>query len=377
MADQVGVGIIGVGSLALEAILPHLSQEDVKDRIVLMSLCDPVPGRAAAAAEKFRARHAFTDLDDMLANGEVDLVTIAAPIGLHYRLGKKALEAGKHVHFNKAMTTTVADATDLIETARSKGLKIVASPGQGLHPRVQHTKKLIAEGTIGTLCWAACGGGFGTYHEGERARQGDDVLTNVDPTWYFRKPGGGPLYDMTVYSLHELTSVLGPARRITAMSGIRIKERQYRGKPLVCDADDNTLMLLDYGDSVFTLVYGTAAGPLLPYVNHAGAAYFGTKGTISGKTLNGEPFDFPGREQYDRARAAGNNFYQYMPHVVGVHEQIVDNHVFEDIMQLVDWVREDKPSIATAEQARHVVDIIESAYRSAETGQVQTLTTTF
>ena len=42
MADQLGVGIIGVGSLALEAILPHLSQEDVKDRMALTAYNGPV-----------------------------------------------------------------------------------------------------------------------------------------------------------------------------------------------------------------------------------------------------------------------------------------------------------------------------------------------
>jgi hypothetical protein len=46
-------------------------------------------------------------------------------------------------------------------------------------------------------------------------------------------------------------------------------------------------------------------------------------------------------------------------------------------MQLVDWVREDKPSIATAEHARHVVEIIECGYRAAETGRVQQLRTTY
>ncbi len=46
-------------------------------------------------------------------------------------------------------------------------------------------------------------------------------------------------------------------------------------------------------------------------------------------------------------------------------------------MQLVDWVRDGTPTVATAEHARHVIDIIESAYRSAETGQAQALTTTF
>jgi hypothetical protein len=46
-------------------------------------------------------------------------------------------------------------------------------------------------------------------------------------------------------------------------------------------------------------------------------------------------------------------------------------------MQLVDWVREGKPSPVTAEHARHVIDIIESAYRAAATGETQELRTTF
>ena len=375
MAPAIRFGVVGVGSLALEAILPHLRQPDVQDRLRVTALCDPVPGRAVAAAERFGIPHGFTELAPFLE--AVDAVTIAAPIGLHYRLGKAALDAGKHVHFNKAMTTTVAEATDLIETARARNLKIVASPGQVLHPRIQRIKRLIADGAIGTLAWAICGGGFGFYHERERARQGDDVLSNVDPSWYFRKPGGGPLFDMTVYSLHELTTVLGPARRVTALSGIRLKERAYRGGTIKVEADDNTVMLLDYGDSLYVMVYGTVAGIVSQYVNHSTATYFGTQGALGGTMLNGKPFDYPGRQEDEQARASGNRDYQTLPHVSGKHLEIVDSHVFEDIMQLVDWVREDTPSPVTAEQARHVIDIFESAYRSAETGQVQELRTTF
>src|SRR5262245_35579565 len=230
------IGVVGAGSIAVRGILPHLSQEDVQDRVRLEAVCDPVAGRAEAAAERFGVERAFVEYEDLLAKGGVDAVTIASPIGLHYEQGKQALEAGKHVHFNKTMTTTVAEATDLIETARRKQLKIVASPGQVLRPEVQFTRKLIADGALGTLCWAGCGSSFGTYHEDEASvRHGDDVLTNVDPSWYFRKPGGGPLYDMTVYGLHSLTSVLGPARRVTAFSGTRIKERQFRGQAVPTD----------------------------------------------------------------------------------------------------------------------------------------------
>jgi predicted dehydrogenase len=51
--------------------------------------------------------------------------------------------------------------------------------------------------------------------------------------------------------------------------------------------------------------------------------------------------------------------------------------VFEDIMQLVDWVADGTPSPVNAEHARHVIDVIESGYRAAETGDTQTLRTTF
>ena len=54
-----------------------------------------------------------------------------------------------------------------------------------------------------------------------------------------------------------------------------------------------------------------------------------------------------------------------------------ESHVFEDIMQLVDWVLDDTATPVTAEHARHVIDIIESGYRAAETGATQELATSF
>ena len=312
----------------------------------MTAVCDPVEGRAARAAEEFGIPHGFTAYDDLL--GEVDAVTIATPIGLHYEQGRQALEAGKHVHFNKTMATTAAEATDLIELARARDLRIVASPGEMLRPHNQELRRRIAAGEVGTLVWAICGAAFGRYHEDEPERAGADA---IDPSWYFRRPGGGPLYDMTVYALHALTGVLGPARRVTALSGVRVREREFAGRLVPTEADDNTLMLLDFGESLFAVVYGVAAGS----VNDSfGARYFGTAGTLEGE--EGDP--------------------ALLPHVVGAHREIGEQHVFEDVMQLVDWVNEGTPTAATAEHARHVIEIIDAAYRSADTGRAQELETT-
>ncbi|REF36998.1 Gfo/Idh/MocA family protein [Thermasporomyces composti] len=371
MTEPLRIGVVGAGTLVQRGILPHLSQEDVHDRVRPQAVCDPVPGRAAEVAARFGVPRAYESYEELLEHGDVDIVTIASPIGLHYEQCRMALDAGKHVHVNKTMTTTVAEATDLIERARDRGLKIVASPGEALRPHNTYIKELLADGAIGTLCWATCGAAFGTYHEDEPERLAQG--TPIDPSWYFRKPGGGPLYDMTVYSLHGLTSILGPVRRVSAMSATRIRERTFHGTTVPCDADDNTVMLLDFGDGLFAFAYGTAAGT----INRGFTGnYFGTKGAILGLEMNGRPLEFPGHEI--ARQAPGVLGLQWLlPHVVGPHRHIDEQHVFEDIMQLVDWVRDDIPTVVTAEHARHVIDIIESAYRSAATGQTVELTTTF
>ena len=105
---------------------------------------------------------------------------------------------------------------------------------------------------------------------------------------------------------------------------------------LPCDMDDNTFILLDFGEAFYGFVYGAAAGSVV----RGRLAIHGTSGTIEGNLLNGNPIDAPDGE---------------LPHVVGPHRSIQESHVYEDIMQLVDWIREDKPTIVTAEHgpARH------------------------
>jgi predicted dehydrogenase len=99
---------------------------------------------------------------------------------------------------------------------------------------------------------------------------------------------------------------------------------------------------------------------------------FGTHGVINGASLNGEVIDYQGRQL-----AEAKGYAACLPHVTGAHQDMEEAHVYEDVMQLVDWVIAERPSVATAEHARHVIDIIESAYRSAESGQAQDLKTSF
>lgn len=372
------LGVVGTGAIALRGLLPHLTQDDVQDRVRVTAVCDPVPGRADAVAERFGVARAFTDIESLLAQGDVDAVSIASPIGLHHAQARLALEAGKHVHVNKTLATTVAEADDLIALAEERGLGLVASPGEALRPQLRRIRELIAGGAIGRLAFAVCGCAFGTYHESdEPERLVAPGETPIDPAWYFRKPGGGPMYDMTVYALHQLTTVLGPAQRVTALSGQVVPVREFLGQAIEVEADDNTILLLDFGAGAFAVAYGTAsAGTIID--DFAAGSYYGTSGAIVGLELNGEPFEFEGRELTTHAPAWDWDAQMHvLPHVVGAHREIAESHVFEDVMQLVGLVRDGTPTAASPEHARHVIDIIESGYRAAESGTTQTLRTSF
>jgi predicted dehydrogenase len=359
--EKVGMGVVGAGAIGIRGALMHLSQQDALERVRLAAVCDPVPGRAEAAAEKYGVESAYLTYEELLDDPNVDAVTLCSPIGFHFEQGMQAIEAGKHIHFNKTMTTTVEEADTLMAAAEANDIKMVASPGMMLMPHNRRIRKVILEGKLGTLSWAITGtsAGSGTYHLNEEFRTGEDILTSVDPTWYFKKPGGGPQYDVTVYCLHNLTGILGPAKRITALSGIVIPERVHHGKAISTEMDDQTIISLDFGDSFYAIVYATVAGGVTMgfYPN-----IYGTEGNIVGTKFGDEDLKKEGDHE---------------PHVTGPHTDMRESHVYEDMMQLVDWILDDTSTIVTADHARHVIDIIESAYRAAETGETQELSTTF
>jgi predicted dehydrogenase len=358
--ETLGFGVVGAGAIGMRGALAHLSRPDVQNRVCLAAICDPVPGRAQAAAQKFGVASSYLTYEELLADPRVDVITLCSPIGLHFEQGMQALAAGKHIHFNKTMTIATSEADQLIALAAEKDLRIVASPGMMLFPHNQRARRLVLEGALGRLAWAISGtSAVGDYHMNEEFRSGQDILSNVNPAWYFKKPGGGPQYDVTVYCLHILTGIVGPAKRVTAFSGQVIPERNFQGEVITCEMDDNTHLLLDFGDAFFGMVYASPKGGLTEGFN---PNLYGTAGSIVGTKFAErdlkQPADLP-------------------PHVISEHAQMPEYHVFEDMMQLADWVIDGKPSIASAEHARHVIEIIEAGYRAAQSGVTQNLTTTF
>lgn len=359
--SSVGIGIVGCGSIAIRGPLEHFQWREYDDLCHIAAVCDPVPGRARAVAEKYGVPHSYENYEDLLRDESVDAVTLCTPIGLHYRQGLMAIEAGKHIHFNKTQTLTVAESDEIIARAREKGVKIVSSPG-GLMtmPMYQRMRRAVLEGRLGMLAWAYADNdvGGGSYHL--RGDRNTAAVGSVDPSWYFKRPAGGPQYDVAVYSLTGAVGILGPVKRVAALAGQRYASHEFQGRTIVNEVPDSITLLLDYGGGFHCICNSVVANAVV-----RGKAFvpniYGTEGQIVDGVLNGVPLTYEGDHQ---------------PHIFGRHLTLKENHVIEDLLQLADYVKNDIPSVATPEYARHCIEIIEAGFRAAETGITQELKTT-
>jgi predicted dehydrogenase len=370
MERKIKVGLAGLGSLAQRGILPHTFQEDARAKIEPVAVCDVVPGRAEAAARKWGWRQAYTDYDAMLARAEIECVFIATPIPLHYPQVMAAPAAGKHVYVQKSMTTTLAEADRVVRAAGERGLKLCASPGEMLRPPWPQIRDVVQQGLLGRVYWALAGMQF-SGHEHEGFRQEGDVLSSVNPPWYYQ-PGGGPVYNMTVYCLHELTGILGPVQRVSAMSGIGLPLREWQGQPIPVAMDDNTVILLDFGASRFGFAFGAyCCGGALPRL-----AIFGSDGTVVAQggwrpAIGGGSRPGSGVRVSSRHVAEGETelVLPEMPYRTGPHREIGEVHGYADLVHLIDCILEDREPILSGESARLVTEIMEKAYQAAREGR--------
>jgi predicted dehydrogenase len=345
MSAQIKAAVVGCGIVTTRDILPNLQRPEVQARLFVQAVCDLVAERSALTAERFGVPEHFSDYRELLARADVDAVATAA-----------------------------AEADELIATARARGVKVVASPGQHLRPdlgpHLAAIRDLIAAGKIGRIRWGTAQGGM--RHEDEGARfTGDDPLANVDPSWYYQ-PGGGPLRDVSVYNLHTLTWLLGPVRRVTAFSGIAAPVREFKGGRIDVTMDDNTAAVLDFGDNTFVLLQAQtvsqAHGPGLELGAERGSVVFGGGGFRVFE--RSDEIGTWGRGE--RLLAEG----QPIPRAPG-DERNYGLHILADIMHLIDCIVEDRQPSASAEHARHVIEIIEGVYESARVGRAVEMTTIF
>ncbi len=141
------VAIVGLGYWGPNLLRNYLEVPGVTVKWV----CDVVPEALEKVRRRYPAQATTESYDEVLADRAVDAVVIATPISTHFALAKAALEAGKHVFVEKPMTSSTADAEELVLLAHRTGLTLMVGHTFVFSPPVRKLGDLIHRGQLGDI----------------------------------------------------------------------------------------------------------------------------------------------------------------------------------------------------------------------------------
>ena len=340
--QKIKVGIIVCGSVSGQ-YLPHLSKSVM---VELVSTCDIIPERAAARAKEFNVPHHFPHINQMLQGPRFDLLVNLTDMQEHGRLNRQALNAGRHVWSEKPMANTYAEGKLLLALAKANRLRIWGAPAVVNSPQFAFMSKTLQGGKLGKVSAAHA-------HYG-----------HTGPLWsaFFYEKGGGSLPDLGVYNLATLTGLLGPARSVMAMTSIITSERTVDNKGKIkVEAEDNAHVLMEHANGVLSHVM-CGFNYFDPY-GHEGKGQerpsiqvWGSHGNISLVGYDWAP------QGVDLVTHDHETPQRFLPDPQGYVWQEGATVIAESI------VKGTNPRI-NVEHALHVLEVIEAARKSSETGK--------
>jgi len=194
-------GILGPGNISKKFATGLDSVPDAK----IMAVGSRNIERANEFAESFNIPTAYDSYEALVADPNVDVIYIGTPHSFHKEHTILCLNAGKHVLCEKPFAINTAEASEMVSTAREKGLFLMEAMWTRYLPTLVKTRALIADGVIGDVRMVQVDFGFraGVNPEG---RLFDPAL------------GGGALLDVGIYPLSLAHMILGTPARLTSLA---------------------------------------------------------------------------------------------------------------------------------------------------------------
>ena len=211
--DNLGVGIIGCGNISAA----YLRLGPLFQGVDIRAVADVNPEAAAARAEEFGVR--AMSVADLLAADDIDVIVNLTIPDAHYQVTTSILEAGKHAYTEKPVVLTLEEGLALRKLSEETGLRVGSAPDTFLGGAHQFARHLIDAGAVGRIASGTCfvqSPGMEMWHP--------------NPDFFFQ-PGGGPILDLGPYYISNLVQLLGPVKRVTAMSSSAQAERTITSQP--------------------------------------------------------------------------------------------------------------------------------------------------
>ncbi len=346
--NPIGIGIIGCGNISGA----YLNTARVfPDIIAVRAVADMNRDAAEARGAEFGVP--AKSVEELLADPDIAIVVNLTVPGAHVEVGLRAIAAGKHVHSEKPLGITLAEARTLIDAASAKGLRVGCAPDTFLGGAHQTCRKLIDEGAIGQPI-----GGTAVFGTAGHERW------HPSPAFYYLK-GGGPMLDMGPYYITDLVNLLGPVKRVAGLTSRLRSERLITSQPL-----NGTKIPVE----VATHVAGTMefhSGALISIVmsfdiarhDHRPIELYGSEGAISVP----DPNNFGGQIETATASMAS---WRAVP---TLHAYANGNFRMIGVADMAQAIRTGRPHRASGALAYHVLEVMEAFQRSSDTGTAITI----
>jgi predicted dehydrogenase len=341
----VKLGVIGCGSVFWTPYMSLIERLRGQGRVEVAAAYDSDPEKRRLAAERLGLAPDLPDEAAVYAHADVDVVLVLTSMPEHGRLAMAALRAGKHVLVEKPVATTLAEAEHVMAVAEESPGHLICAPHILLSPTYRAIHARVQAGEIGGLLTA-------------RARYGWS-----GPDWgrWFYEEGGGALFDLGVYNVTSLCGFFGPARRVTAMTGVAIPERVVDGAAIRVAAEDNAHVLIDFGDARLAVV--TTGFTMQKYRSPAIELY-GTHGTIQ---LLGDDWAPEGFEVWRNDAGAWE-----------LHEESDPSWPWTDgLRHLVEVLETGAEPVTRPEHAYHALEIMLAAQAAGRDGMAREIRSPF
>jgi predicted dehydrogenase len=186
-----------------------------------------------ALSERYGGLPCSTDLNSLWTDKKYSVYFDAQTTQLRADAVTKAIAAGKHVYCEKPVSTTSAEAMDLVHKAERAGVKNGAVQDKLWLPGIRKLKYLIDNGFFGQIL--SVRGEFGYW-----------VFTGEDqpaqrPSWNYRsEDGGGIIIDMLCHWRYLVDNLFGSVTSVSCLGATHIPQRiAENGKLYKCTADDS------------------------------------------------------------------------------------------------------------------------------------------
>ena len=262
---MINIGILGCGKIAQ---VRHIPEYAANPDCQLVGFYNPTKSRAEDMAAKYGGL-AYDTAEQLLANPEIDAVSVCAANYAHAELSMQALNAGKRVLCEKPMATTLADCEAMVECAKKNGKFLMIGQNQRLTKAHMLAKQLLADGLIGDIITFRTSFGHGGP-ETWSISPGKNV-------WFFdkKKAAMGVMADLGVHKTDLIQYLTGQRVVRTTARLVTLDKRGEDGE--LIGVDDNAICIYEMADG--TLGTMTASWTYYAAEDNTTVIY-GTKGEL-------------------------------------------------------------------------------------------------